>query len=181
MNQKLRLRILKKLAQTTQTTAPSTTAPPLGSPPPVPGPMTATLANGYNADSIAPLTKLADILNKALHYASDGKTNYQKIQNNASFDAKDNHGPITDIADVAKQAYSTFYNNGKSHTGKYEPRQIHIWVDTILGSTAYNNMATVKPGTPLANQITAITGGGTLKDGIRKQLQEIKDKNPITQ
>ena len=180
MDQKLRLRILRKLAQTTtQTTAPSTTAPPLGAPPAVPSPLTATLNVGYNADTIPPLTSLLDILNKTLHYASDGKGNMQKIQNNA-YTADDAKEPAKSIGEVAKQAYQTFFNNGKAHTGAYDAKQIGIWVDTLLGSSAYNNLATINSGSPLASKIQQATGGGTIKDAIRKQLDLIKSKNPIT-
>ncbi len=180
MDQKLRLRILKKLAQTTtQTPAPSTTSPPAGAPPAVPSPMTATLAVGYNADTIQPLTNLMNILNKALHYASDGKGNYQKIQNNA-YTADDAKDPAKSIGLVANQAYTTFFNHGKAHTGQYDAKQIGIWVDTLLGSTAYNNLATINSSSPLAPKMQSATGGGSLKDAIRKELDLIKSKNPIT-
>jgi hypothetical protein len=120
-----------------------------------------------------------NILNGSLHYASDGKGNFQKIKNNA-FDPNDSAEPAKNIGIVAKEVYSTLCNNGNAHTGQYEPKQIGIWCDTILGSTAFNDLATVKPGSPLSTKLQSITGGGTLKDGIRKQLELIKTKNPIT-
>lgn len=179
MHQKLRLRILKKLAQTTQTAAPSTTAPPVGAPPGLPAELTATLNVAYNPDTALEITKLLNILNDSLHHASNGKGSFQKIKNNA-FDPNDSAEPGKSIGNVTKQVYSTFCNNGNAHTVQYDPKQIGNWCDTILGSSAYNDLATVKPGSPLSTKLQSITGGGTLKDAIRKELDLIKTKNPIT-
>lgn len=179
MDQKLRLRILKKLAQTTQTTAPSTTSPPVGSPPPLPAELTATLNVGYNADTVPLITTLMNILNGSLHYASGGKGNFQKIKNNA-FDPNDSDDVSKNIGNVAKQVYTTFCNNGNAHTDAYDPQKLGIWCDTILGSSAYNDIAAIKPTSPLSTKLQSVTNGSSLKDAIRKQLEMIKTKNPIT-
>lgn len=120
-----------------------------------------------------------NILNGSLHYASGGKGNLQKIKNNA-FDPNDADDISKNIGLVTKQIYSTFLNNGNAHIDAYDAQKITIWVDTVLGSTAYNDLATVKPTSPLATKLQSVTGGSSLKDAIRKQLEQIKTKNPIT-
>ena len=180
MDQKLRIRILKKLAQTTQTNPPSTTAPPVGSPPALPAELTATLNVGYNADTVPLITTLANVLNGSLHYASGGKGNYQKIKNN-NFDPNDADDISKNLGNVAKQVYSTFLNNGNAHVGQYDPQKITSWVDTVLGSSGFNDLATLKATSPVTTKIQTVAGGGSLKDAIRKQLEQIKIKNPINQ
>jgi hypothetical protein len=134
---------------------------------------------GYNADTVPLITTLMNVLNGSLHYASGGKGNFQKIKNNA-FDPNDADDISKNIGNVAKQVYTTFCNNGNAHTNMYDPQQIGVWCDTVLGSTAYNDLATVQPSSPLATKLQSVTGGGSLKDAIRKQLEQIKTKNPIT-
>lgn len=180
MDQKLRLRILRKLAQTTtQTTAPSTTSPPVGSPPAIPTELMATLTVGYNPDTVTVLKRLLDMLNKSLHYASNGEGNYAKIKTN-NYDPNDAHEPAKNIGLVAEQLYTTFFNNGNAHTGQYEANQITTWCDTVLGSTAYNDLATIKPNSALAPKLQSATGGGSLKDAVRRELEAIKKFNPVT-
>jgi hypothetical protein len=177
MNHKLRLRILTKLAQA-QTAQPSTTTPPVGAPPGLPSELTATLNVGYNADTVPIITRLMNVLNQTLHYASNGKGNLQKIKNN-SYDANDSSEPAKSLGNVTKQIYSTFLNNGNSHSAAYDAQKINSWADTVLGSSAYNGLQQINPSSPLASKIQNAAGTASLKDAIRTLLDQIKIKNPL--
>lgn len=175
MNQKLRLRILKKLAQAP---TPAATQATTAAPPAVPGVLFATIANGYNSDTIAPITKLSQILNGALHYASDGKGNLQKVKDNA-LDLSGAGFDYKNVGIISKKFYSTFLNNGNPFTVPKTAEDINEWANAIQGSSEYNDLTKISPTSNLAQKINSVAGTGNLKEAIRAQLDLIRSKNPL--
>lgn len=177
MNKKLRIRILEKLAQTTPTqpaqpsTAPATIPPP----PALPGVLSVHLPEGYNSSTIPLLIGLAQKLGDALHYASNGKDNFQKIIDNNL----DLSGAIPDeknVGGLAKRVYNTFFNARNPFTrGKVPANNIHNWADTIISSPEYNNLSQINPTSTLAIKLQ-----GNLKSLLLDYINQIKQQNPAT-
>lgn len=171
---KFRLRMLTKLAQT-QAPQPETTTPTLAAPPAVPTDLFSHLAEGYNANTIPLLVALTEQLNTALHYASNGKSNFQKIIGN-NLDLSGAAPDEKNVGAVSKKLFDTFLNKKNSFNGKrILPNDIHNWADALTSSSEYSNLSQIKPTSTLATKLQ-----GNLKTEIQNYMNQIKQINPIT-
>lgn len=177
MNKKIRQRIFQKLAQTTP--APTTTdtaATPVvtTSPPAVPTSLFTYLPKGYNTNTIQVLQTLVTQLNIAMHYASFGKDNFQKLIDN-NLDASATVADQKNVDGVARQVFDTFFNKKNDFAQKVTPAQIKTWADAIIGSPTFGSLSQIKPTSVLSTKLQ-----GNLKSSIENYLTQIKQQNPVT-
>lgn len=172
---KLRMRILKKLAQATPTPT-ATPNPPVSIPaaPALPGVLTSHLGEGYNGATIPVLIGMAQNLSDALHYASGGKDNFQKIMDN-NLDLSGSDPDVKNVGMLSKRIYSTFFNNRNPFSkGKVPANDIHTWADALISASEYNNLSQIKPTSQLAIKLQ-----GNLKSLLLDHVNQIKQQNPI--
>lgn len=183
---KFRSKLLKKIAQNVGTTgstgvAGSTGTNTNGTVSTVIGPVSAVpailfsqLATGYNGPTLKIIVNLTQQLNAALHYASGGKDNFQKIIDNNL----DLSGALPDeksVGGLAKKVYSTFLNSRNSFSKKVPPTTIAGWANNLINSPEFMNLAQVNPTGTLATKLS-----GNLKDIIFDLMTQIKQQNSIT-
>lgn len=174
MANKLRLRILTRLAQT-QPNQPETTKPTLAPPPAVGADLFSNLPEGYNAGTVTILTDLMDTLNIALHYSSAGKDNFNKISGN-NLDMSGVTPDEKNIAMIAERIYNTFLNQKNPFAGKkVTTTNINNWANALLTSPEYAGLAQINPTSELATKL-----GGNLRDLILNYMNQIKQNNPIS-
>ena len=169
---KLRLRILTKLAQT-QPAQPTETPAILGPVPSVPGDLLTPLYKGYNPNTVALLTDFTKMLNEALHYASQDKDDFSKIVGN-NMDLSGATPDHKNVGMVCDRVFETFLNRKQPFTDKIDTTKIHNWADTLISSPEYNNLSQVKATSILGTKI------GNLKTKIQKFVTDIKQLNPQT-
>lgn len=173
---KLRQRILTRLAQTTPTqpAQPSTTPATMPPPPAVPGDVFSHLAEGYNGATVPILTALTNKLNDALHYASGGKKSFINIiGNNLELSGLDPDGKH--VGSVAQLFYNTFLNKKNAFTKKVDAPTITNWANTITNSPDYNSLSQINPTGTLAIKLQ-----GNLKTEILNYMANLKQVNPLT-
>lgn len=172
MHKKLRQRVLTKLAQT-QPTQPETTTPSIPAPAPPPTDLFSYLNEGYNGATVAILKALTSRLNTALHYASNGKDNFQDIVNN-NMDLSGATPDHRNVGGICQRVYNTFLNRKNSfNSKKVNPATITTWADAITSSSEYNNLSQVNPTGQLAIKLQ-----GNLKSEILNFMNGIKQVNP---
>lgn len=167
---KLRHRILTKLAQTPAAPTPTKT---LGPVPPIPGVLLTQLPNGYGAGTIPFIVQVVNELNTALHYASEGADNFQKIMDNAT--ANLSNPDWKHIHNVAKQFYTTFLNSKNPFAKPVPTSTIHQWADAIISNSDFTSFSHINPTSQLATKLQ-----GNLKTDIERFLDSIKKQNPVT-
>ena len=170
---KLRQRILTKLAQA-QPTQPETTTQSIPAPTPPPTDLFSHLNEGFNGATVAILSALTGRLNTALHYASQGKDNFQDIVNN-NMDLSGAAPDHRNVGGICQRLYNTFLNRKNSfNSKKVDPKTIVTWADGITNSSEYNNLSQVNPTGQLATKLQ-----GNLKSEILNFMNGIKNVNPI--
>jgi hypothetical protein len=170
---KLRLRILTKLAQT-QPAQPTETPAILGPVPAVPGDLLTNLYKGYNTNTVPLLTNLTNQLNAAMHYASKGQDNFTKIIGN-NMDLSGATPDQKNVGSVAKRVYTTFLNSKNPFVEKIDAVTIHNWADALTSSPEYNALSQINPTSLLATKLQ-----GNLKTEILNLMTQIKQQNPVT-
>lgn len=175
MDRQLRLRILKKLAQTqpqqpAQTTQPAQAViPPVPAVPPV---IYAHLNNGYNNDTVTSIKAITEILNTSLHYASNGKANFQEIMNN-NLDLSDAGPDELHIGVLSKMFYVTFLHSRNDFAAKISATQIHTWANAFLSNSNFQSLTQINPTGTLATKV------GNLRTTLQTLFVNIQNKNPI--
>lgn len=166
MRTKLIQRILNKMAQTTP--APK----PISNPPEVPSILFAQLNNGYAPNTVQTLAQIADELNTAAHYASQGQDNFQKFVNNSfSFDpSKAFSVDQKHINLLSKQFYTTFLNGRNAFSNKVPAQQIHAWANAMQTSPDFSAISQTNPKGQMPSN---------LKTTITDLLTLLKQQNPI--
>ena len=172
MNKKLRQRVLTKLAQT-QPTQPETTTQSIPAPAPPPTDLFAHLNEGFNGATVAILSALTGRLNTALHYASQGKDNFQDIVNN-NMDLSGAAPDHRNVGGICQKLYGSFLNRKNSFAKKIDPKTIATWADAITSSPEYNNLSQVNPTGQLAIKLQ-----GNLKSELLNFMNGIKNVNPL--
>jgi hypothetical protein len=162
---KLRQRILTKLAQTPVV---------LNPPPTIPSDLFSHLAEGYNSGTVSLLQGLVNQLGIALHYASQGKDNFQKIINN-NMDLSGAFPDQKNIGTICQKIFNSFLNRKAAFKTKVSATNIHTWSDYILNSQEYSNLSQINPTSLLAIKLQE-----NLKTLILNYLNQIKQQNPIT-
>lgn len=158
---KFRYRILSKLAQATSVLPPEKDVPPS---------LYANLNTGYNSITVPSLIELTDTLNTAMHYASQGKDNFDKIiGNNLEIS---NTPDRKNISAIAKKIFTTFLNSKNAFQNKISATDINNWADAIISLPEYNALSQVNPKSALALKIP------NLKSEIQKIITKIKTQNP---
>lgn len=179
MHKKLRQRIIQKLAQTTpaQPTTTDATATPTvtTSPPAVPSALFTYLPKGYNPNTVQVLQVLVGQLNIAMHYASNGKDNFQKLIDN-NLDSSAAVADQKSVDGVARQVFDMFFNKKNDFAQKVSPAQIKTWADAIIGSPSFGALSQIKPTSVLSTKLQ-----GNLKTSLENYLTQIKQQNPATQ
>lgn len=177
-SQKLRLRILRKIAQNalpqgTPTDAAAQTTVVAGSPPAFkasdayPG-----IVVGLQAKNVPWVNGLADVLNTALFYSSNGKVSMPWMrQNNFNFSA--DQSPSVDLRNImnfTKLVYNNLFTNlGAGFQQPLAPAQLQEKVHTLQTSQFLSNLSSLQPTGQLANKL-----GGNLKTIITNYLLQIK-------
>jgi hypothetical protein len=191
---KLRLKILNKIAQAVPGAPASPASPPSPTAPTTPDSTTkATVAspptfqasgawgwmnNVYNSYSVTTLDKLVSLLHTALHYASDGKHNFQTLKNN-SFNVDSSGEKSIDsknLLNLSSLIYKTYLNAGNQPPAKITPEQITMWNNQVNQSQSFLNLSQLSPTGTLAQKIP-----GNLKENIQNSLRELSRYNPAQQ
>lgn len=184
MNTKARLKILNKIAQQVQTNTPPSTpdtsvpATPGITPPPnfVASDVWGWLNNSYNSYSVSLINNLSNILNISLHYASNGKYNFQILRNNG-FQIDPSAATTVDsknLLNLSILVFKTLLNNGNQFPQKVSGDQISRWVQTISTSQALLNLSQLSPVGTIAQKIP-----GNFKDNILNLLRTLQMYNPV--
>ena len=173
MSKQLRRKILEKIAQT-QPAQLEEIIPNLAPPPNLPSDLFATLNQGYNANTVAPIVNITSYLNTALYYASNGKDSMQKIANN-NMDLSGATSDHKNIGVIAKKVFETFLNRKNPFIKKVAPALIHQWCNAIIALPEYNNLTQIKASSNLAVKLQV-----NLKNVLLDYLNSIKSQNPIT-
>lgn len=193
---KLRMKILSKLAQTvpgspaspaspasptapTSPNAPTTPSSTQAATIPPPPAFQASgawgwMGNVYNSNSVGFIDSLVDLLNKALHYASSGKFNWQILRNNFNVDASA-AGSVDakNLLNLSKLVHQTYLNGGNAFPQKVTGTQIATWNTSVSQSQAFLNLSQLNPTGLVAQKI------GNPKDSILNILRELARYNPV--
>lgn len=182
--QKLRLKILTKIAQQVADTATNslpqdTVATTAVLPPPpsfIASQMWGWLGTSYNPITIVALNNLISLINLALHYSSNGQTNFQTLKN-SSFQIDPSGIPSVDcrnLINLAMLIYRTFLNSGNQFAQKVTPIQIKGWADKISVSQPLLNLSQINPSGIIAQKVP-----GSLRDNILNYIRYLVMYNPI--
>lgn len=169
---KLRYRILEKIAQD-QATQPTVTPAIVPAPPTVPSILFSHLSEGYNGGTVAMLIGLTQQLNNALHYASNGKANFQKIID-GNLDLSAASPDEKNVGALCKKWYLTFLNSRNTFEQKVTGKTIATWADAIISSPEYSSLSQVNPTGTLATKLQ-----GNIKTIILDYINQIKQQNPV--
>ena len=165
---KFRWRLLQKLSQQgAQAASPVTNVPP----PTLPSILIAHLHEGYNGATVQLIVSLVQQLNAALHYASNGQDNFQKIIDN-NLDLSGAASDEKNIGALCKRMYITFLNSRNAFTSKVTGKNITTWATAIVNSPEYNNLSQINPTGILATKLH-----GNLKSIILDYMNQIKQQN----
>lgn len=187
---KLRIKMLSKLAQAvpgspaspaspTSPTAPNAPTTPESTqaatipPPPVFQASGAWgwMGNVYNSNSVGLIDSLADLLNKSLHYASNGKFNWEKLRNNFNVDASAAGGEdAKNLLNLSKLVHKSYLNSGNAFPQKVTGNQIAVWNAELQGVL---NSIQLNPTGPVAQKM------GNPKDSILNILRDLARYNPV--
>lgn len=190
---KLRRKLLNKLAQAvpgapasptaptspTAPNAPTTPASTTSATIPPPPDFQASSAWGwmgekYNAASVGFINSLVTLLNKALHYASQGKFNWQILRNNFDVDASAAGGTdAKNILNLSKLVHDTYLNKGNAFPQKVTGTQIAAWNTAISQSQSFLNLSQLNPTGTIAQKM------GNPKDAILNILRDLARYNPV--
>jgi hypothetical protein len=173
---KLRLRILTKLAQT-QPAQPTEAPITLKSPTEVPTSLFTNLDKAYRPETAGKLRELIHILNEALHYASQGEKDFTDLAS-SSETLSAATSDYKNIGLSSKRFFSTFLNSKNAFNqfsdGKVPAATIHNWSDALINSSEFNSLTQVKPSSNRGVKI------GDIRTKIKKIITDIKLQNPIT-
>jgi len=130
-----------------------------------------TTVLGLTSKNISPLTKLADLLNNALYYLSDGEKDLEWMRTvNFSFDASIASGDLKNVMLFCK----LFHTNLLTNLGA-------DFTEALPATEIANRIRILSTSAPLINlSSTSITGqlnlkiGGNLKSLITQTLTQIK-------
>lgn len=181
-----RLQLLRKLSQqasapqtttnNTQTTPQTTAITPTTTPPPT---FSASqtwgwLVGAFNPTTLNALNSLVSTINIALHYASNGQTNWLELHNDG-FQVDPSGTPSIDaknLLNVSILIYRTYINSGNQPPQPFTSAQIKMFNQQIANSQAFLNLAQLDPTGAVAQRIP-----GGLKDTILNILRYIDTAN----
>jgi hypothetical protein len=180
-----RLKMLKRIAQTTDATT-STTSPDTTTPvpatsnntavPPDPSPPASSLypiiRTGWDPARVVIVDQLCKILSSAANVATNGTYNLQNLRNeNFQFDASSFGSPDQkNLMLFFQKVYKTLLNNGQSFTAPLNANQVKQMVPYLLQSPELANLSTVNPTGQIAQKAPA----GNFKDNIRDLVARLQ-------
>lgn len=178
MFNKFRLRLLKKLAQTnvpanTVTDSVAATTPVSGSPPVFSASgYYPTINLGFQAKNVPIINGLANILNTALYYTSNGQVSLPWMRG-VNFNFSSDQSPSVDLKNImnfSKLVYNQLFTNlGDNYRQQLTPEQIAEKIQVLKSSAPLNNLSPNIQNTQLSSKI-----GGNLKTIINNYLLQIK-------
>jgi hypothetical protein len=185
--QQIRFKILTKLAQeagvtlvkTDQLGNITTPSQPLIAPPPSfvasAAPGWTWIKNVYNSQSVMALDSLVNIANIALHYSSNGQSNFNTLKNDSfKIDSSGVYSVDTkNLLNLSILIYKTFINSGNPPAHKLSSGQIKRFADRISNSQAFLNLYDLNPTGIIAQKIQ-----GTLGEVIINVLNHLETYNP---
>jgi hypothetical protein len=176
--------MLRRVAQaaTGTPTAPTTTPAAAATPPPPPAFQASSvypgIRKGFSSASVSLIDQLCSLLNMAVHYASNGKDNFQVFRNNnfnfdtsgaASVDQKN-------LMILSQMVYRTLLNSGNAFVQPLTGQQIQDMVGRMINSSALSSLSQINPTGTIAQKVP-----GNLKTNIATYLQYLISANPVTQ
>jgi hypothetical protein len=187
MDRKLRLRILKKLAQAASPPAASTTANPgttpttsgntaIVAPPPqldvwaaYPDPI-----KSYSPAQVAILNSLVYRLSNAVNQSTKGKYNFQKLKDTSfKFDPSEFSDTSTkNLMLFFGKVFKFLLNNGVAfQTQPIDPKKLGGMISSLMNAPELANLSKVNPSGPVANQAP---GNSNLFTTLRNILQSLQ-------
>ena len=190
---KLRIKLLKKWAQsapvsTTAPTATSATSDPAGATaqPTISQPPAFSLRSSpwtwvysaYNSETTSLLDRVFRMLHIVMHYGTQGKYNLILNQNDvATIDSSSASSPDGKNAILLTQlVFKYFLGNGQPF--RPTAAQINQWVDYIKNSQPLLNLSQLNPTGPAAQLMRL---GDTFRQTFTNLLDQIKRYNPLQQ
>lgn len=156
MNQKLRKKILEKLAQQATTTP----QPAQQQVPPAPAILASTaypnIRSGYTSAQINIIDSLVSKLNNAAQLATNGSYNLQVLKNN-SFIFDPSSFPSPDQKNLLlffSQVFHRLMNNGNRFEAPVSSQQLSTNVSALLRSQALMNLSQINPTGPVAQKVS---------------------------
>lgn len=188
---KLRIKILKKIAESTASPAPSM---PMASPAPsakqpgdtqdsesesesrAPSAPSFSASNkyslfqGFNQNVVNQIDKFINYLNQVLFYASNGLyTINQLAQNNFIISKTPRDNQVKLLLQFCKDVYFWLLNNGVAYKEKLNKEAVQYKIDKLLSSYSLNNLSQVNISGPLAAKV------GNIKNNFINTLVLIKN------
>lgn len=175
---KIREKIFKKLCQDTISTSKIIEEKNDYGLPPIPSFIASSiytsLFSAFNSESITIIDNLITLLNKALHYSTFGKVNFEKLKNNNfSIDASSLPSPDQkNLVNFSKKIFKYILNSGNSFNKKLTAKQVILFVDDLLSSQEISNL-------PVSGSLLSQKISGNLKTLIINLLTSLKSVNLV--
>jgi hypothetical protein len=129
----------------------------------------------YNPTSVGFLDGLVSLLNTALHYASEGAFNWEKLRNNFNVDPSGLHSvDAKNLFNLSKLVYQSYLNSGTQFPAKVTGTQIAAWNNAVMQAQSYLNLSQLNPTGVVAQKMP-----GNLKDNIASILRQLTQYNPV--
>jgi hypothetical protein len=131
-----------------------------------------SLFSAFNVESVLIINKIVELLNKALHYSTFGKVNFEKLKNN-NFSIDSSSLPSPDqknLVNFSKNIFKYFLNSGNSFNKKLTSNQIKLFVNDLLFSQEISNL-------PVSGGLLSQKISGNLKTLIINLLTNLKTIN----
>ena len=181
----IRLKILRKLAQTvpsepttdTATSNPTTNAAPPPNPSPSASSLYPTLRVGFDPARVSIIEGLVRMLSSAINISTNGKYNFQTLKNQnfqfnpSSFTSPDQKNLMVFFLKV----YKTLLNGGQPFTQAVTAAQVAQMVPYLLQSPELANLSEINPTGQIA-QKSPMTGN--FKDNIRSLVARLQPTVP---
>lgn len=175
-----RIKILKRLAQLSQTPVPTETTAKetvLAAPPSFQASSAyPNIRTGYNSQSVQIIDSLISLLNNAIYYTTAGALNFLKFKENGfNFDASS--AASTDQKNImlfSKKVFQLLLNNGNTFDQPLTGQQVTNIANTLNSSIELSSLAQTAPTSTLSIKIQ-----GNLKTLISSYLEYLKLANPI--
>ena len=176
MKSKLRLKILQKIAQSTTdlpTTQVAETTSVSGAPTSfVASNLYSSIVTGFSSRNIAYINALADLLNTAIFYSSNGQLDLNRMKAN-NFSVGLTAVPSADLKDLmgfSKALYNVvFTNNGQEFKKQLSPQEISELINNLKNNPFLQNLPSTNPVGQLATKVE-----GNIKTLIVNYLSNIK-------
>jgi len=174
---RLRKKIIEKLAQTADPNAAKTPVPSVTGAPPAfqIQSLFPSIYTGFGQTITNQINGLANYLNTVLYYISNDKYDMVKMFNNsASIDASNIlDQDLKKLVEFSKLVIQYLFNNKNAFSRQLTAQEIEDRIDTLNSSSQLNSLSNTNPAGQLATKIQ-----GNVKTNIIAYLQYIKNSIP---